>query len=365
MSVLSTCPFYRILQCAVLILTASQHMSESASSWTYLGNGGQENWKEVFPDCGGTAQSPINIQTANVSYDESLPPIQPIGYSNPGTDYFTLRNNGHTVVLSLSSSMHLRGLPYNFTAAQLHLHWGSTSLPIGSEHRIDGEFYPAEMHIVHYNSEKYTDINDAKNMPDGLAVLGIFLEAMPSSAADNPAYGKFFKYLENVSYAGQTVAIPAFSVHSLLPDHLDQYFQYKGSLTTPPCHQSVTWTVFHEKVQISASQLDKLQTVIYSSRSVDVPVLLQNNVREPQPLNQRTVYSSFHVAHAESFSKGQIFAIALGTILGLVAILGIVFFVVRTYSKKNRMDVEGKTSEAATKPPSGPAEQVEVKSFQA
>ncbi|CAH2283576.1 carbonic anhydrase 12 isoform X2 [Pelobates cultripes] len=82
----------------------------------------------------------------------------------------------YKVVLMLSPSMHLRGLPHNFTAVQLHLHWGSSSHPFGSEHQIDSKAFPAEMHIVHYNSDKYADINEAKNKPDGLAVLGIFME---------------------------------------------------------------------------------------------------------------------------------------------------------------------------------------------
>jgi carbonic anhydrase len=32
------------------------------------------------------------------------------------------------------------------------------------------------MHLVHWNSEKYASIDDAVVQPDGVAVLGIFLE---------------------------------------------------------------------------------------------------------------------------------------------------------------------------------------------
>ncbi|CAH2327041.1 carbonic anhydrase 14 isoform X1 [Pelobates cultripes] len=362
MSFHSTCWVHRILQCSILILTACQIMVES-SSWTYTGHEGQEHWKEAYPDCGGTAQSPVNIQTANVSYDDSLQPIEPIGYSTPGTGSFTLRNNGHTVVLMLSPSMHLRGLSHNFTAVQLHLHWGSSSHPFGSEHQIDSKAFPAEMHIVHYNSDKYADINEAKNKPDGLAVLGIFMEVMQSGATDNLAYGNIFNYLENVSYADQSVTVPAFNVHNLLPNNLDHYFRYRGSLTTPPCHQSVLWTVFHERVHISRSQLDKLQTVVFSTKVTTPSSPLQNNVRDPQPLNQRIVNSSFLVPPPGSYTTGQILGIFFGTFLALLGTFCIVYFVYKKY-RKNRMEVGGKASNVAHNSPSTTAEHVEVKSFQ-
>lgn len=54
---------------------------------------------------------------------------------------------------------------------------------------------------------------------------------------------------------GQKTSVPPFSVRELLPPELAQFFRYNGSLTTPPCYQSVVWTVFSQKVQISAGQV--------------------------------------------------------------------------------------------------------------
>lgn len=54
---------------------------------------------------------------------------------------------------------------------------------------------------------------------------------------------------------GQMTSVPPFSVKELLPAELAQFFRYNGSLTTPPCYQSVLWTVFSQKVQISAKQV--------------------------------------------------------------------------------------------------------------
>ena len=33
------------------------------------------------------------------------------------------------------------------------------------------------------------------------------------------------------------------------------YFRYKGGLTTPPCFESVIWTIFMEPIKISESQV--------------------------------------------------------------------------------------------------------------
>ncbi|KAG9466421.1 hypothetical protein GDO78_016671, partial [Eleutherodactylus coqui] len=257
---------------------------------TVRGDHGQHHWADSYADCGGTAQSPINIKTADVSHDAALPPIRLEGYSTPGGVPFSLSNNAHTVMLSLPSSMRLHGLPYNFTAVQLHLHWGSISNPEGSEHQIDGKISPGELHIVHYNSDKYADVNAAKSKPNGLAVLGVLIE---TGSEDNAAYGNIINYLDKVSYADQSISIPSFNIENLLPDGLDHYFRYAGSLTTPPCYESVVWTVFHNKVQVSVSQMEKLQTMLYSTQASSPSVVLQNNVRDPQPLNQRVVYSSF------------------------------------------------------------------------
>ncbi len=56
--------------------------------------------------------------------------------------------------------------------------------------------------------------------------------------------------------ADQKVSFPAFDVQSLLPKDLGRYYRYNGSLTTPPCYQSVIWTLFHERVQISKAQVN-------------------------------------------------------------------------------------------------------------
>ncbi|XP_061886385.1 carbonic anhydrase 14 [Entelurus aequoreus] len=221
-------------------------------SWTYTGLVGQSQWSEHFPECGGSSQSPVDVVTTQTKYDPGLSPLTPLGYSQHGNRPFSLYNNGHTAVIELPDWMSLGGLPWLFSAVQMHLHWGSGG-PIygGSEHTINGQSAEAELHVVHYNSELYPNMSAAMTQKDGLAVLGILIV---TGEETNPAFNNIINYLSRIRHANQKVFIPAFDVQSLLPKDLDRYYRYNGSLTTPPCFQSVIWTLFHERVQISKAQ---------------------------------------------------------------------------------------------------------------
>uniref|UniRef100_A0A8C1U9C6 Carbonic anhydrase IX n=1 Tax=Cyprinus carpio TaxID=7962 RepID=A0A8C1U9C6_CYPCA len=112
------------------------------------------------------------------------------------------------------------------------------------------------IHVVHYNS-KYADLIEAASKADGLAVLGGFIDT----------------------------EIPGFNVRHLLPDSLDRFYRYNGSLTTPPCFQTVSWTVFNDSIRVSRRQ-DTLKT--------EHNMLLSKNFRAPQLLHGRKVLASFH-----------------------------------------------------------------------
>lgn len=72
--------------------------------------------------------------------------------------------------------------------------------------------------------------------------------------------------------ADQTVYIPAFEIRSLLPKDLGRFYRYNGSLTTPPCYQSVIWTLFHERVQVSKAQVKKMiETQVLEVETLAIP----------------------------------------------------------------------------------------------
>ncbi|XP_076863630.1 carbonic anhydrase 12 [Brachyhypopomus gauderio] len=281
--------FYKMLFTQLIILIAFP-LSSTGGTWTYNGSEGEHHWSKHYPYCGGAFQSPINFQPELLRYDPDLLPVQVHNYNLSSKEQLTFSNNGHSVQLSLPSHMHLSSLPDQYTAAQLHFHWGSPHMLAGSEHTVSGRQFPAEMHVVHFNSGKYPSISIAADKADGLAVLGVFIEV----GEFNPAFDRFLKFVKGIKYRDQKVQVPAFNIQELLPAHLEQYYRYDGSLTTPPCYPSVLWTVFRMPVTISLTQYKALATGLFSSLAQEsVPVPLHRNYRKPQLTDNRVVLVSF------------------------------------------------------------------------
>ncbi|KAK2084210.1 Carbonic anhydrase 14 [Saguinus oedipus] len=307
---------------------------------------GQDHWPASYPECGNNAQSPIDIQTDRVTFDPELPALQPHGYDQPGTEPLDLHNNGHTVQLSLPSTLYLGGLPRKYVAAQLHLHWGQKGSSGGSEHQINGEATVAELHIVHYDSDSYDSLSEAALRPQGLAVLGILIEV---GETKNIAYEHILSHLPEIRHKDQKTSVPPFNLRELLPLQLGQYFRYNGSLTTPPCYQSVLWTVFYKRSQISTEQLEKLQGTLFSTEEEPSEPLVQN-YRAPQPLNQRMVFASF-TQEGPLYTTGEMLSLGVGILVGCLCLLLAAYFIARKIRKKrleNRKSVVFTSARATT-----------------
>ncbi|KPP63732.1 carbonic anhydrase 9-like [Scleropages formosus] len=259
--------------------------SSSSSSRTSSCTADQDSWAMDFHDCKGKSQSPINIDTRNVAVDPGMAPIKLEGYDLTDEESLKLINNGHTLQLSLPGSMRIvSGFDDVFVAAQLHFHWGTREVP-GSEHTVDDVHFPAEIHVVHYNS-KYANFAEAASRPDGLAVLAGFIQI---GLRENENYEKILSSIKDVSIEDSDTEIPGFNVLHLLPANLGRFYRYNGSLTTPPCFQTVNWTIFNESITVSRTQLATLEDTLKADRDRH----LSKNFRAPQRLHGRRVLSSF------------------------------------------------------------------------
>ncbi|XP_076312314.1 carbonic anhydrase 1-like isoform X2 [Tachypleus tridentatus] len=275
---------------------ASQH------DWGYHGENSPDHWSAVSEICVLKKQSPVNIDKSKAKMNSQLGKISFMGYDRP-LQGATIKNNGHTAQLSVhdgeSPSIKAGGLGNMYKFLQLHFHWGKSD-DMGSEHTVDGKRYPLEMHLVHYNS-KY-DSSDAINHPDGLAVLGVLFMV---SDDDNPNFSTIIDKLSAIQYKDSEVNFDKeLKLESLLPKTFP-YFRYSGSLTTPPCSEVVTWTVFVDTVRISRSQLEQFRNMKEGMAGKD-SMSLVDNFRPIQALNQRSVQiateSGAHdVKHGSSF----------------------------------------------------------------
>ncbi|NXG41061.1 CAH9 anhydrase, partial [Psilopogon haemacephalus] len=268
--------------------------------------------------CAGTLQSPINIDTAKTIFSPQLQPIQLSGYSLPAKEKLRLTNNGHTVQLDLPESLAITGgYAQQYRAVQLHLHWGFP-LGHGSEHTVNGHRFAAEIHVVHYNT-KYDSFKEAMVHPDGLAVLGAFLEVGPR---ENQYYRQILEHLYKIGSEGEEVLVPGFNIAGLLPANLKFYFHYNGSLTTPPCYQTVKWTVFNQTMLLSHDQMSML---VMTLRNDDNKPLL-NNYRPVQGLHRRQVLASFQtsLSSAKQLPSGKnmrdVLAVLFGVLFAITAV---------------------------------------------
>lgn len=263
--------------------------------WSYTGNNGPSRWPELFPLCGGQGQSPIDLDPGTVQSKPDLTPLTFTGYdvdSRPA-DY-QLTNDGHSVGLDIlpnagQMSVSHGGLPASYNLAALHFHWGNASSG-GSEHTVNGKRYAAELHIVHYN-EKYGASINASNYPDGLAVLGVFIDV---GSKDHPVIAKLIQDFAKLKYADTKVSVSAtFKMADILPQNVKNYYRYQGSLTTPECQEVVTWTVYKEPLKVSKEQMDAFRSLLVNKAGETPNKILENNYRPTQPLNGRPVYKSF------------------------------------------------------------------------
>lgn len=228
--------------------------------WEYEGMDGPDHWGDLCPDwaCDGMAQSPVNI-------------IPPPTRKKSKSLYFYWKdsethivNNGHTVQynydqpadLNKGSYLTLNGAKYHLL--QFHFH-------ALSEHTVNGEHFPIEIHFVH------------KNMETGkLAVIGVFVE----EGDENPFFGHIAD--EWPHDEGEFDAPDSYNANVLMPEFynhwLKQHFWwYGGSLTTPPCSEIVSWFVMMDPIHASSDQIHEMEDILHE------------NYRPVQPLNSRLV----------------------------------------------------------------------------
>jgi carbonic anhydrase len=220
--------------------------------WAYEGETGPQAWGNLKPEfnvCAiGKRQSPINIEDGNTLQG----PAEPVQFAYAPSNA-TVVNNGHTIQVDVQgeNSITVRGSTYRLL--QFHFH-------TPSEEQLNFKRFPMVAHLVHKNNEGQ------------LAVVAVLLD----EGLANPLIDKVWTYmpLDN----GDRVRMPAglLNLTELLPTD-QRYYQFMGSLTTPPCSEGVLWMVLKQPVTLSKAQF-RLFTQLYP-----------NNARPVQPVNGRAV----------------------------------------------------------------------------
>lgn len=220
-----------------------------AHAWSYHGEGGPDHWaslSEANAACAGGQQSPIDLADGVKAETH--------GFSlDWGVKGHSVVNNGHTLQVNLpeGGAMTIDGKAYRLK--QLHFH-------TPSEHAIEGERRAMEAHFVHVADD------------GALAVLGVMMIEGEGHGAAAEAFHEIMTHATD--HEGEAALKHGVSPRAFLPADRT-HLRYQGSLTTPPCSETVLWTVLTEPVVVGGAAIHRFAGIF------------NDNARPLQAMNRR------------------------------------------------------------------------------
>ncbi|KAJ2971603.1 hypothetical protein NQ176_g7608 [Zarea fungicola] len=220
------------------------------ANFGYNGIDGPTNWysldKKANKLCAeGKRQSPINIDSAiHTSPANSNFTFRVDSYPEGAT----LEHLGTTLEVHVNGSLTADNKIYSLS--QLHFH-------TPSEHRFNMEHYAMELHFVFQTASKH--------LGHSIAVVAFVIEV----GGEDALLTSIFDYVERAALPGNhTLTKPL--VFKDIEHHLhsNKYYQYSGSLTTPPCSEGVEWYISDTPLGIDIGTYKRVKHVLkFNARS--------------------------------------------------------------------------------------------------
>lgn len=234
-----------LLLCLFIILSAFAPQKLSADNTAHKPDS-IDKQSELYTLPGldhGLLQSPINI----LSFKKEATDKHEITLHFQD-EIEAIKNLGHTVQLDFSegSTITFNGLSYAFK--QVHFH-------TPSEHLIDGMTFPMEMHIVTYIPAK-----DENDLPRYLVVGFLF-----KMGQANPFIDEFLNLIPQTKHATTSLKPGTVKFRDVFPGarerNTEDFYHYRGSLTTPPHTETVEWFVHKYILEASPEQIAAINVI--------------------------------------------------------------------------------------------------------
>ena len=199
--------------------------------WRYSGPGAPEHWASLAPEyapcADGVRQSPVDI----TGYGHGDAPALSFSYDG-GVSGAALVRGSIVVSFAPGSSLTLGGQQYDLQSVHAHA---------PAEHRVDGEEFAAELHMLHQDaSGELLAVGVLYRLGAPSPVLQAMIDAVATGG--DAAAGDF------------PLGAAGFAPGS------SGFYTYPGSKTTPPCYEPVEWVVMQEAATLSQEQVDALQS---------------------------------------------------------------------------------------------------------
>ncbi|KAF5828547.1 carbonic anhydrase [Dunaliella salina] len=271
--------------------TVYEYKDTPTEKYNYVQHG--FDWRENEQDnCAGDAQSPIDIVTSSLSDPSARTNVGGVSLNSLNTESLSIQpgaavNIEQDMQIDFPASafkgatlptISIDGTERSFRPIQVHWHF------FLSEHTVDGIHYPLEGHIV---------MEDTTEGSSQLAVIGVFyrygaedsfINDMQSRVIDRIGSGEIFYGQQDASLDKANDPFTINIMSDLLPSDLE-YVGYDGSLTTPPCDETVKWHVFLTPRTVSIEQMRIFAEVTLNAH----PGSTVTNNRVIQDVNGRTV----------------------------------------------------------------------------
>ena len=240
---------YWVLLAGLILGCNKSDSPVTPAAWNYES---PDKWGSIgYGDCTGKVQSPVNIDTTTTIKTE-LPTLG-LHYRNSS---WGIIDNGHNIQINVkqTNSLVLEGTA--FKVMQFHFHRMS-------EHKLEGNSYDMEMHIVHQDT-----------ISSDLLVVALWIK----QGVENPFIKKIWGKLPSVKNS-EVLSGDSIRISDVFPAS-QKYFTYTGSLTTPPCTQGLDWIIFKQPIEVSPDQISQFAQ------------FYPDNERPVQALNFREVLES-------------------------------------------------------------------------